>query len=138
MCTLSHMHAHTHTHTHAHTYAYTHTHAHIHTHTRASYLHHTLLCCPIYVDVLAADRQLAEEIKFDLKRFEEEQLLANVQRTPAVLTPHAQMVSEQLESDCRIESFDICCPPHTELWAYNTKGRSVYVTYATYILKLCT
>ena len=48
---------------------------------------------PTCTDVLVADRQLAEEIKFDLKRFEEEQRLAGVQRTPAVLTPHAQMVS---------------------------------------------
>lgn len=47
-------------------------------------------------DVLVADRQLAEEIKFDLKRFEEEQRLAGVQRTPAVLTPHAQMISPLL------------------------------------------
>ena len=52
-------------------------------------------------DVLVADRQLAEEIKFDMKRFEEEQQLASVQRTPAVLTPHAQMVSEQADyTDC--------------------------------------
>ena len=46
--------------------------------------------------MLAADRQLAEEIKFDLKRFEEEQKKAAVAQTPLAVTPHAQMVSPLL------------------------------------------
>jgi condensin-2 complex subunit D3 len=46
-------------------------------------------------DVMASDPQLAEEIKFDLKKFEEDQLKM-VQRTPAALTPHGQMISPLL------------------------------------------
>ena len=45
-------------------------------------------------EVLACDKQLAEEIEFDLKRFEEEQ--RRIAKTPAVVTPHAQMVTAVL------------------------------------------
>jgi len=46
------------------------------------------------VDILASDRQLAEEIEFDLRRFEEEQKKAAAKgQTPAVITPHTKVVS---------------------------------------------
>ena len=51
-------------------------------------------------EILVADRQLAEEIEFDLKMLEEEQKKAAAARaattavsTPQAATPHAQMVS---------------------------------------------
>ena len=44
-------------------------------------------------EILAADKQLAEEIEFDLKRVEEEQKKASrAVHTPLAATPHAQMV----------------------------------------------
>lgn len=44
-------------------------------------------------EILAADKQLAEEIQFDLKRVEEEQKkAARAAHTPLAATPHAQMV----------------------------------------------
>ena len=50
--------------------------------------------CVCVTELLAADRQLAEEIKFDLKRVEEEQKkAARAVHTPLPDTPHAQMVS---------------------------------------------
>jgi len=48
-------------------------------------------------EILAADRQLAEEIEFDLKRFEEERKKITQPETPLSATPHAQMV-HQIES----------------------------------------
>ena len=46
------------------------------------------------VDILAGDKQLAEEIEFDLRRFEEEQKKAAAKgQTPAVITPHTKVVS---------------------------------------------
>lgn len=48
-------------------------------------------------DILSCDKQLADEIEFDLKRFDEEQRkIAKVIQTPAVATPHAQMVCNDL------------------------------------------
>lgn len=46
-------------------------------------------------DILATDPQLAEEIQFDLRRFEEEQkrLQDQCQPTGTTATPLAQMVS---------------------------------------------
>ena len=49
-------------------------------------------------EILAADRQLAEEIEFDLKRFEEERKKITQPETPLSATPHAQMV-HQIESN---------------------------------------
>lgn len=46
-------------------------------------------------EILAGDPQLAKEIQFDLKRFDEEQRRV-VQTPPTTATPHAMMVS----SDC--------------------------------------
>ena len=46
-------------------------------------------------ELLAADTQLAQEIQFDLKRFDEEQRRA-VQTPPTSVTPHALMVSAYL------------------------------------------
>ena len=44
-------------------------------------------------DILASDRQLAEEIEFDLKRYEEDQKKLAREQTPTLsVTPHAQMV----------------------------------------------
>ncbi len=52
---------------------------------------------PFPVEILAADPQLVEEIKFDLKRFEEEQKRAAKPATPiGVITPHGQMISPLL------------------------------------------
>ena len=49
------------------------------------------------VDILASDKQLAEEIEFDLRRFEEEQQKAVAKgQTPAVITPHTRVVSSDL------------------------------------------
>ena len=45
-------------------------------------------------EILAADRQLAQEIEFDLKRFEEEQKKIAQPQTPLTATPHAQMVRQ--------------------------------------------
>ena len=46
------------------------------------------------LDILASDKQLAEEIEFDLRRFEEEQKKAAAKgQTPAVITPHTKVVS---------------------------------------------
>ena len=46
------------------------------------------------VDILASDKQLAEEIEFDLRRFEEEQHKAAAKgQTPAVIRPHTRVVS---------------------------------------------
>ena len=45
-------------------------------------------------EILAADRQLAEEIEFDLKRFEEERKKITQPETPLSATPHAQMVHQ--------------------------------------------
>ena len=43
-------------------------------------------------EILAADKQLAEEIQFDLKRVEEEQKKAvRAAHTPLAATPHAQI-----------------------------------------------
>ena len=52
----------------------------------------TLLCLS---DILATDPQLAEEIQFDLRRFEEEQkrLQDQCRPTGTTATPLAQMVS---------------------------------------------
>ena len=51
------------------------------------------MCC-LFPEILAADKQLAEEIKFDLKRVEEEQRrAARAPNTPLPDTPHAQIVS---------------------------------------------
>jgi condensin-2 complex subunit D3 len=48
-------------------------------------------------EILAVDKQLAEEIEFDLKRVEEEQRrAARAPNTPLPDTPHAQMVSPLL------------------------------------------
>ena len=48
----------------------------------------------VCAEILAADKQLAEEIEFDLKRMEEEQRkAARAVHTPLPDTPHAQMVS---------------------------------------------
>ncbi|XP_065903031.1 condensin-2 complex subunit D3-L-like isoform X3 [Dysidea avara] len=48
-------------------------------------------------DILAGDKQLAEEIEFDLRRFEEEQKKAAAKgQTPAVITPHTKVVSPLL------------------------------------------
>ena len=51
-------------------------------------------------EILVADKQLAEEIEFDLKKLEEEQKKAAAAKaataavsTPQAATPHAQMVS---------------------------------------------
>ena len=49
-------------------------------------------------EILVADKQLAEEIEFDLKMLEEEQKKAAAAKaatvsTPQAATPHAQMVS---------------------------------------------
>ena len=49
-----------------------------------------MLC--LFSEIMAADRQLAEEIEFDLKRFEEEQKRIAKPQTPLSATPHAQMV----------------------------------------------
>ena len=50
-------------------------------------------------EILAADKQLAEEIEFDLKRVEEEQRrAARAPNTPLPDTPHAQMVSQEFSS----------------------------------------
>ena len=46
----------------------------------------------LFSEIMAADRQLAEEIEFDLKRFEEEQKRIAKPQTPLSATPHAQMV----------------------------------------------
>ena len=46
----------------------------------------------LFAEIMAADRQLAEEIEFDLKRFEEEQKKIAKPQTPLSATPHAQMV----------------------------------------------
>ena len=46
----------------------------------------------LFSEIMAADRQLAEEIEFDLKRFEEEQKKIAKPQTPLSATPHAQMV----------------------------------------------
>ena len=59
----------------------------------------TALCVHICqsTEILAADKQLAEEIEFDLKRMEEEQKKAAAARavyTPLPDTPHAQLVSK--------------------------------------------
>ncbi len=43
-------------------------------------------------EVLAGDPQLAEEITFDLKRFDEEQKKVAAQATPIVTTPQSLMV----------------------------------------------
>ena len=59
---------------------------------------HTVTACVSSVvavsEILAADRQLAQEIEFDLKRFEEEQKKIAKPQTPLTATPHAQMVSQ--------------------------------------------
>ena len=48
----------------------------------------------VCVDILASDKQLAEEIEFDLRRFEEEQQKAVAKgQAPAVITPHTRVVS---------------------------------------------
>lgn len=53
--------------------------------------------CFLFTEILAADPQLAEEIKFDLRRFEEEQKRAAKPATPVgVITPHGQMISPLL------------------------------------------
>lgn len=52
---------------------------------------HNVLC--YNTEILVADKQLAEEIQFDLKRVEEEQKkAARAAHTPLAVTPHAQMV----------------------------------------------
>ena len=50
------------------------------------------VCFACVSDIMAADKQLAEEIEFDLKRFEEEQKKIAKPQTPLSATPHAQMV----------------------------------------------
>jgi len=53
-----------------------------------------VMMCVCIVDILASDKQLAEEIEFDLRRFEEEQKKAATKgQTPAVITPHTKVVS---------------------------------------------
>lgn len=52
-------------------------------------------------EILVADKQLAEEIEFDLKKLDEEQKKAAAAKAAAidtqqVITPHAQMVSNNL------------------------------------------
>ena len=57
-------------------------------------------------EILAADKQLAEEIEFDLKRVEEEQRrAARAPNTPLPDTPHAQMVSREFSSVDKSYSF---------------------------------
>ena len=58
-----------------------------------SLLSRALINIFVLSEILAADKQLAEEIEFDLKRVEEEQKKANrAPHTPLAATPHAQMV----------------------------------------------
>ena len=59
-------------------------------------------------EILVADKQLAEEIEFDLKMLEEEQKKAAAAKaataaasTPQAATPHAQMVSGYCTHACR-------------------------------------
>ena len=55
-------------------------------------------------EILTADKQLAEEIAFDLKRVEEEQKkAAKAAQTPLAATPHAQMVRGRHKDDCYVE-----------------------------------
>ena len=65
-------------------------------------------------EILAADRQLAEEIEFDLKRFEEERKKITQPETPLSATPHAQMVHQDSALSEFIGSCIIyikCSPP---------------------------
>ena len=55
-------------------------------------------------EILAADKQLAEEIAFDLKRVEGEQKKATkAAQTPLAATPHAQMVRGRHKDDYYVE-----------------------------------
>ena len=55
-------------------------------------------------EILAADKQLSEEVVFDLKRVEEEQKKAvKAAQTPLATTPHAQMVRGRHKDDCYVE-----------------------------------
>ena len=73
----------------------------------------------VFVDILSADRQLAREIEYDLKKFEEEETKAkeaNLSRPPT-LTPHAPLVSGAfLSCYCHRDVLILLC-----LWpsAYN-------------------
>ena len=49
-------------------------------------------------DILTTDKQLAEEIEFDLRRLDDEQKrVAKTVQTPLAVTPHAQLVRGKMD-----------------------------------------